>query len=259
MSTPGPKLRIAPFEPYVDGLHVGKRWKEWMECFERELKYNGVNPDTPASSETAKMALLIYAGVDVKDIHDSLPTPVKPVAVRTIDWTEYRKSKEKLNIYFLPQCSNDFALYELMRLKPERDETTCNYTARLQKAADKCSFEDWSASKMIKCLIISHMQDEQLRWTCFQKEMTLDGLLELAERQEGGIERQEGAIERQEGAMNNPHQNEEVRDIRREAIRKKTVQFADQPVDDGNVLWIKYGYPRHLEKYQWYNCGGAWV
>ena len=180
----GPKLKIGLFDPYGDRLDLGKRWEKWIERFERDLKYNRVNPDLPTSSDTAQMALLIYAGPEVEDIHDSLPDPVKPETVSADNWTEYRKTKEKLNIHFLPQRSNDFALFELMRLKPEKEERTRNYAARLRKAAEKCNFQHWSADKMIKCLIISNMHDEQLRLSCLQKEMTLDALLEKAEKKE---------------------------------------------------------------------------
>ena len=74
----GPKLKIGLFDPYGDRLDLGKRWEKWIECFERDLRYNGVNPDLSTSSDTAQMALLIYAGPEVEDTHDSLPDPAKP-------------------------------------------------------------------------------------------------------------------------------------------------------------------------------------
>ena len=146
MTTRGPKLKISVFDPHGDRLDLGKRWKRWLERFERELKYNGIDPASPEKSEVAQMALLIYSGQDVEDIHDSLPTPVKPEGIADINWTDYAKSKEKLNVYFLPQTSNDFALFELMRTRPLQDERTRNYAARLRKAAEKCDFENWSAN-----------------------------------------------------------------------------------------------------------------
>ena len=42
-----------------------------MERFERDLKYNGCDPDEAGNSQTAQMALLIYAGSQVEDIHDT--------------------------------------------------------------------------------------------------------------------------------------------------------------------------------------------
>ena len=184
MATRGPRLKVLTFEPHGDRFDLGKRWERWLERFERDLKYNGIEPSLSENSEKAQMALLIYAGAEVEDIHNSLPTPVKPEGLREENWTEYRKSKEKLNEYFLPQRSNDFALFELMRTKPVQDERTRNYAARLRKAAEKCNFENWSSDKMIKCLIISNMDDKELRLSCLQKEMTLDKLLEKAEKKE---------------------------------------------------------------------------
>lgn len=187
MATKGSKLKITPFDPHGDRLNLGKRWERWLERFERDLKYNGCDPSDKENSETAQMALLIYAGPQVEDIHDSLPSPTKPASVNTTDWTDYRQSKTKLNQYFLPQKSNDFALFELMRVKPEVGERTGNYVARLRKAAEKCDFKDWSADKMIKCLIISNLQDDQLRLICLQKELTLDQVLEKAQKREDAM------------------------------------------------------------------------
>jgi hypothetical protein len=127
MATKGLKLKILPFDPHGDRLNLGKRWERWLERFERDLEYNGCDPDEAENSETAQMALLIYAGIQVEDIHDSLPSPTRPSSVSSEQWAEYRQSKEKLNQYFLAQKSNDFALFELMRVKPEESERTGNY------------------------------------------------------------------------------------------------------------------------------------
>ena len=84
----------------------------------------------------AQMALLIYAEPQVEDIHDSLPLPTKPASVQTTDWTGHRKSKTKLNQYFLPQKSNDFALFELMRVKwAKRQGITSRDYAKRQRNA----------------------------------------------------------------------------------------------------------------------------
>ena len=103
----GTKLKIGLFDPHGDRFDLGKRWEKWLERLELDLKYNGVDSSLPVNSEKAQMALLIYAGPEVEDIHDSLPMPVKPEGLNKEDWTDYRKSKEKLNVYFLPQRSNE--------------------------------------------------------------------------------------------------------------------------------------------------------
>lgn len=179
------------------------------------------------------MALLIYAGSEVEDIHDTLPTPVKPEGVTEANWTEYRKSKEKLNTYFLPQRSNDFALFELMKIKPMQDERTRNYATRLHKAAEKCDFENWSSSKMIKCLIISNMEDEKLRLSLLQKEMTLEDLLNKAEKKEDAV--------MMSRAM---HDKEEVRKVNRRSTRSRE-ERDDKQLDDSDEICYKCRHPRH--------------
>ena len=186
MADKGPKLKISAFEPHGDRLDLGKRWEKWVSRFERDLKYNGVDPKEKA--EVAKMALLIYAGTEVEDIHDSLADVDKPGTVAAKDWTEYQKSLEKLNQHFVPQKSNDFALFELLNIKPESEEWTKNYAARLRNAANKCDFSNWSADKMIKCLVITNMRDEDLKLECLQKDHTLGEVLDKAQKKEDALE-----------------------------------------------------------------------
>ena len=182
MANRGPKLKILPFDPHGERLDLGKRWEKWLERFQRDLLYNGV--DSAEKTETAQMALLIYAGNEVEDIHDSLPEPVKPETTTDAQWTVYKKSLAKLNSYFVPQKSNDFAIFELMNVKPEPKEATQNCAARLRNAAAKCDFTNWNADKMIKCLIITNMSDEELRLDCLQENYTLDQVLGKTQRKE---------------------------------------------------------------------------
>ena len=98
MASKGPKLKILPFDTHGDRLDLGKRWERWMERFERDLKYNGCDPDEAGNSQTAQMALLIYAGPQVEDIHDSLPLPTKPANVTSTQWTDYRSYTSSFSI-----------------------------------------------------------------------------------------------------------------------------------------------------------------
>ena len=108
------------------------------------------------------MALLIYAGSDVEDLNDSLPEPVKPKGDVYIHWTTYAKSKAKLLSYFFPKKCNDYDLFEMTELKPNPAEGASKQATNLRKAGDKCDFSNWSVEKMIKCLMIAHLQDEEL-------------------------------------------------------------------------------------------------
>ena len=122
MATRGPRLKILTFDPHGDRFDLGKRWERWLERFERDLKYNGIEPSLSENSEKAQMALLIYAGAEVENIHDSLPILIKPEGISEENWTEYRKSKEKLHKYFSSRQSNDFALFKLMRSNPGKTD-----------------------------------------------------------------------------------------------------------------------------------------
>ena len=70
----------------------------------------------------------------------TFPVPVEPEGMTAAQWTEYKKSKLKLKLQFSPEQCNDFALFELMRMKPELSESITNYAVWLRKAADKCDF-----------------------------------------------------------------------------------------------------------------------
>ena len=71
----------------------------------------------------------------------------------------------------------------------EPSENITNYGTRLRRAADKCAFADWSAEKMIKSLIISNIQDEDLRLKFLQKERTLDQILDISRKKEDAVAR----------------------------------------------------------------------
>ena len=92
MASKGPTLKILPFDTHGDTLDLGKRWERWMERSERDLKYNGCDPDEAGNSQTAQMALLIYLG------HDSLPLPTKPANVTSTQWTDYRSYTSSFSI-----------------------------------------------------------------------------------------------------------------------------------------------------------------
>ena len=197
MAEKGPKLKILPFDINGDRLDIGRLWFRWLERFERELLYQGV--DTGAKPALAKAALLIYGGPDVEDIHDSLPDTTKPENVAAADWTHYRKSKEKLTQYFTPETCNDFAIFELINIKMRGDENVAGYTLRLREAAKKCDFTNWSSDKMIKALVISNMRDDELRLKLLQKDRTLNEVLTISKKKEDALARDKVLDKQREG------------------------------------------------------------
>ena len=189
MSTKGPKLKIQSFDVHGDRLDMGKRFEKWIERFERDMEYNGCSPDDVANAKKAQMAPLIYAGNDVEDLHDTLPDPIKPEETADAEWTAYMKSKTKLLNYFSPRKCNDYALFEMMQLKPESGEGASQYATKLRKAGDKCDFSNWNVDKMIKSLMIANMPDEELRLKFLQKEHTLDEIIDTCQRKEDALAR----------------------------------------------------------------------
>ncbi|CAB4021004.1 Transposon Tf2-6 poly [Paramuricea clavata] len=136
-ATKGPKLKILPFDPHGDRF----------ERFERDLKYNGCDPSkTP---EIAKMALSIYAGTEMEDLHDTLPEPGRPEGTEEENWIAYEQSKTKLKIHFPPKQCNDFAIFELLRMKIESSESITSNAMRLRKAASKKKEDAVARSKVI--------------------------------------------------------------------------------------------------------------
>ena len=76
-----------------------------------------------------------------------------------------------MNVQLLPKTSNVFALCELMSLKPNADDSMIDFAGMLRKSAEKCDFWDCTADKMIKCLVISNMTNEELRLSYWKKEL----------------------------------------------------------------------------------------
>ena len=133
MAEKGPKLKIQQFDVTADRLDCGRLWNRWIERFERELLYQGV--DKGAKPDLALAALLIHAGLEVEDIHDSLPDVPKPESLTDAQYTSYLKAKIKLGAYFSPKVCNDFAIFELISTKMRGDETVAAYTLRLRELA----------------------------------------------------------------------------------------------------------------------------
>ena len=180
-------MKLEQFNIHGDRLDLGRQFEKWLERFERELKYNGCDP--AEKPDTARMALLIYGGTDIEDIHDTIPDPTKPEGLDATLWTTYKISRTKLLTHFTPRKCNDFAIYQLTTLRMKTDETIETFTLRLRKAAEKCDFTNWSAEKMIKALLIANMRDEDMRLKLLQKERTLGEILDKARKKADAMER----------------------------------------------------------------------
>ena len=193
-------------------------------------------------SAMSQMALLIYAGTEVEDIRDTLPAPIKPENVQDEDWNDYKKSITKLTSYFSPKQSNDFALHQMMSIKPTSGENITDYATKLRKAGEKCSFTDWSAQKMIKCIRLKFLQCEH----------TLDQILDIARKKEDATARSKIMREEEKNY-------DSVNMVERSKIMKSNgavnqvdrskIMKADEKRDDGsigNIHWNRQGKKKPL-------------
>ena len=78
MAAKGSKLKIQSFDISGDRLSLGRSWQKWIDRFERELLYNGVDASNTDNSAVCQIALFIYARSVVEDLHDSLADIQRP-------------------------------------------------------------------------------------------------------------------------------------------------------------------------------------
>ena len=96
-------LRALPFLITEDQLSTGKKWEDWLEAIEREVRYfKIINP------LDKKDALIIYGGKEISRLEKSLPDPTGEGAESL---NEYEKLRKKLNDYFLPKRNKHHARY----------------------------------------------------------------------------------------------------------------------------------------------------
>ena len=169
------------------------------------------------------MALLMYAGNDLEDLHDTIPDVIKPENVTDDNWMNYARSKAKLSGYFSPITCNDFALFELMTLKPESHENISSYVTRLRQAATKCNFDAWSDEKMIKCVLISNMKDDTLRIKFLQKVHSLQEIVDFIRKREDATAHNK-IIEEEKGSELRYSNTHRVEKDRKGKIESKEVQ-----------------------------------
>ena len=123
-------LKIQSFIQGESQITTGKLWDEWLEELEREFRYFRIT-----EAQDKKDAMIIYGGKDIARLSKSLPDPTEE------DLDAYAKLKKKLNDYFKPQQNKHHARYLFLKMRPNSDETTSAYAARLREKAAECDFE----------------------------------------------------------------------------------------------------------------------
>ena len=169
-----------PFNVHEDS-NAGPRWEKWLTRFERLLC--GLN----ITADKRKTALLLhYAGPDVDDIYDTLPTSSNE---------DYKTVVEKLNQYFSPQTNVAFEVFNFRQAKQKPDESLDSYHTRLRHLSQTCEFSD--PAKEIKDHIILTCTSNSLRRRALRDNLDLPHLMktgraiELSEKQASQVEQQE--------------------------------------------------------------------
>lgn len=130
--------------------------------------------------------LLHYAGPDVDDIYDTLPTT---------DHEDYKTVVEKLNQYFTLQSNVAFEVFNFRQVRQKPEESLDFFHTRLRYLAQTCEFSD--PAKEIKDHIILTCTSNCLRRGALRDNLDLPNLLktgraiEISERQASQVEQQE--------------------------------------------------------------------
>ncbi len=188
-----------PFNVHEDA-NAGPRWKKWLTRFERLLC--GLN----ITADKRKTALLLhYAGPDVDDIYDTLPTTSNE---------DYKAVVEKLNQYFSPQTNVAFEVFNFRQAKQKPDESLDSYHTRLRYLSQTCEFSE--PAKEIKDHIILTCTSNSLRRRALRDNLDLPNLLktgraiEISERQASQVEQQEFSSVNSLRDGNQQHPNKEA-------------------------------------------------
>ena len=192
-------LDFPPFNVHEDA-NARPIWKKWLTRFERLLCALNITADK------RKTALLLhYAGPDVDDIYDTLPTSSNE---------DYKTVVEKLNQYFSPQTNAAFEVFNFRQAKQKPDESLDSYHTRLRHLSQTCEFSD--PDKEIKDHIILTCTSNSLRRRALRDNLDLPNLmktgraLEISDRQASQVEKQEFSSVNSVRYGNQQQQNTEV-------------------------------------------------
>lgn len=158
--------QFPPFDVHADG--AGPRWKKYLAQFDNLL--TGLLVKDAARK---KALLLLYAGTDVYDIHDTL-TIAAPDEANDV----YKRSTDALTTHFEPKVSTSFAIFEFRDCKQQDSETVSEYVTRLRTKAKNCNFHD--EDQEIKNQVIFSCTSQTLRRRALREDYKLDELLKVA-------------------------------------------------------------------------------
>lgn len=133
-------LRTQPFTIPDEQIATGKAWEEWLEGIEREFRFFRIT-----EAQDKKDAIIIYGGREIARLEKSLPDSAGD--------NVYEITRNKLNEHFTPKKNKHHARYLFLKLKPNANEATTAYAARLREKAQNCEFGGSQEDRILEHLI----------------------------------------------------------------------------------------------------------
>ena len=154
--------QLPAFDAVGDSSNLGPRWEKWIDRFENAMIAFNIS-----SSKRKRALLLHYGGDTLSDVFGTLTTG-----------DNYDQAKAALTAHFAPKRNIIYESIMLRRTKQEETETVTQYCTRLRQMAAYCEFPD--TNREILTQIIDKCSSQVLRRRAFEKQFTLDELLDVA-------------------------------------------------------------------------------
>lgn len=160
---------VSTFNPVGDHSSLSQRWKRWLRGFEFYAEAAGVK------DEKQKRQLLLHsAGPEVQDIFDTLMNCGE----------DYKTAKERLTEYFTPHKNIPYHRHLFRQEKQNEGETIAQFVTRLRQLSVDCEFGE-QTNEFIRDQVIDKCCSKSLRTKLLaQKDLTLEGLLDIAQAKE---------------------------------------------------------------------------
>ena len=161
---------LSAFDVTGDPTAIGPRWERWIRAFDLFASGRGVK------NNTQKRALMLStAGLAVQDIFYTLPD----IGAKN----KYDEAVAALSKHFKAKTNYSFERFLFKGLQQQQDETIDQFFTRLTIKAQYCNFGT-SRDEFVKDQIIAGCASSKVRSAALEKDLDLNGLLELARAKE---------------------------------------------------------------------------
>ena len=151
---------------------VSTRWNKWKRSFLYYVDGHGIS-----DAKKRKNLLLHYAGVDVQDIYETLPTPAAPADGSTR--SDFETAVLQLDSYFAYEPNYAFEKHNFRLLRQESSETTAQFVQSLTQQAKLCNFAQ-DADHIVDQLVEGVQSASFQRKFLEKKDLKLTDALEIA-------------------------------------------------------------------------------